>query len=335
MSAQRNGAVANQEALEVGEWIFTCRAGYESTLLEELKSQKCKPKLWAESVVVAAAFPKAALVFCRMAFQVKTVCDSLASVRGALPKFRTCVQVWTPDSDAGNKRSSEAHDWSEALRSTRPEDFASPWKAFEAGGQLTQVCLLPDQTAVVGIVLARDAMSLAAGGKTRMKRTESAPSRAAMKLDEALDWYRVEPGKGEVCVDLGSAPGGWTRRLVERGAKVLSVDTGKLEKDLMAHKKVQHFTMSAFEFEPAQPVDWVFCDMAWRPLEVAQLLGKWARKAWAIHLVANFKLPMKDKLNAVNRIQSTLAAAGWSQIKIRQLYHDRDEVTALAIRRAK
>jgi 23S rRNA (cytidine2498-2'-O)-methyltransferase len=324
-----------QQVIEVGEWLFTCRAQFEGMLFNELKIAKCKPKPLGAAFVSAQEFPKTDPVFCRMAFQVTSIVHTYAEVLAALPKFKTCVQVWTPDSDEGNKRSSLAHQWQQDIHAARPTDFQSPWKSFEAGHTLTQVCLFPDGTAVVGHILAREAMSLAAGGKTRMKRTESAPSRAAMKLDEALDWHRMEPGKGEVCVDLGSAPGGWTRRLIERGSKVLSVDTGQLDADLMQHKKVQHFTMSSFDFVPPHPVDWVFCDMAWRPLEVAQLLGKWARNAWAMHLVANFKLPMKDKLPAVARIKTTLQDNGWMNLKVRQLYHDRDEITVVAVRRAK
>jgi 23S rRNA (cytidine2498-2'-O)-methyltransferase len=153
-----------------------------------------------------------------------------------------------------------------------------------------------------------------------------------MKLDEALEWLGVSPGKGDLCVDLGSAPGGWTRRLVERGARVVSVDPAQLAPDLRAHPRVKHVLESAFDFAPDAAVDWLFCDMAWRPLEVAQLLGKWARRGWAAQLVANVKLPMKDKLPVVWRVRRTLEDAGWRRVRVRQLYHDRDEVTVTARR---
>jgi 23S rRNA (cytidine2498-2'-O)-methyltransferase len=93
---------------------------------------------------------------------------------------------------------------------------------------------------------------------------------------------------------------------------------------------VRHVTASAFDFTPEQPVDWLFCDMAWRPLEVAQLLGKWARRGWAGQLVANIKLPMKDKLPVVRELRALLEDAGWRRVRVKQLYHDRDEVTVTA-----
>jgi 23S rRNA (cytidine2498-2'-O)-methyltransferase len=96
--------------------------------------------------------------------------------------------------------------------------------------------------------------------------------------------------------------------------------------------RVKHLKSSAFEFEPDEPVDFLFCDMAWRPLEVAQLLGKWARKGWAAQLVANIKLPMNDKLPMLLRVRRALEDGGWKQLRMRQLYHDRDEITVTARR---
>jgi 23S rRNA (cytidine2498-2'-O)-methyltransferase len=79
------------------------------------------------------------------------------------------------------------------------------------------------------------------------------------------------------------------------------------------------------------PVDWLFCDMAWRPLEVAALLAKWGRRRWARMLVANVKLPMTRKAEIVARVRDILVQEGnWKNVHIKQLYHDREEVTITA-----
>lgn len=321
------------EAPTPGRWLWTCRAGFEAPLFEELAWQKRAPKLLGPALVESDAPGELPPAFARMGFPVSRVVATPAEAAAALPSWPAHVQVWVPDTDAGNARSGEAAAWAETITALRKtDDPSTPWKAFEAGTSLAQVCLWSAGKAAVGLVNAREALSLSAGGRARMKRTGDAPSRAAMKLDEALDWYGVAPGKGEVAVDLGSAPGGWTRRLVERGARVLSVDPAQLAADLRQHPKVKHVQQSAFDYAPDGPVDWLFCDMAWRPLEVAQLLGKWARRRWAAQLVANIKLPMKDKLPVLLRVRQTLEDAGWSRVRIRQLYHDRDEVTVSARR---
>jgi 23S rRNA (cytidine2498-2'-O)-methyltransferase len=71
--------------------------------------------------------------------------------------------------------------------------------------------------------------------------------------------------------------------------------------------------------------------MVWRPIEVAQMLGRWARQRQTRMLVANFKLPMKRKAEQVEQIRASLAAAGFTKIRTRQLYHDRDEITLTAV----
>ena len=131
--------------------------------------------------------------------------------------------------------------------------------------------------------------------------------------------------------DLGAAPGGWTQRLVARGARVIAVDPAKLMPELAQHPRVEHVQESAFAYAPEEPVDWLCCDMAWRPLEVAQLLAKWGRRDWATYLVANIKLPMKDKNPLLLRVRHILTEdGGWQGLTMRQLYHDRDEVTVTA-----
>ena len=319
-------------APEPGRWLWTCRAGFEAQLYEELAWRRAHARILGEALLESNALTGDPPTFARMGFRVAAVVSAPTEANAALPTSPVKVQVWVPDTDRGNARGGQATAWEATLTSLRRDlgDLDTPWKAFEAGASLAQVCLFDSGRAAVGCVRAREAISLAAGGRARMKKASNSPSRSAMKLDEAFEWYGVAPGSGDLCVDLGSAPGGWTRRLVERGARVWSVDPAKLAPELAAHRRVKHFQGNAFEFEPGEAVDWLCCDMAWRPLEVAQLLGKWGRRGWARQLVANLKLPMQDKMPTVARVRSVLEEAGWKHVRIRQLYHDRDEVTVTA-----
>jgi 23S rRNA (cytidine2498-2'-O)-methyltransferase len=135
------------------------------------------------------------------------------------------------------------------------------------------------------------------------------------------------PGPGETCVDLGAAPGGWTFVLAGRGAHVTAVDLAQLDPKLLQRRTVRVARQNAFQYQPEEPVDWLFCDMAYRPLEVAALLAKWARSRWARLLVANLKLPMTRKAEILGRVKQILQEGGWRELRSKQLYHDRDEVT--------
>jgi len=56
-------------------------------------------------------------------------------------------------------------------------------------------------------------------------------SRAGLKLEAALDHFRIDPS-GKVCLDVGSSTGGFTQCLLERGAaRVLAVDVGTHQMD--------------------------------------------------------------------------------------------------------
>ncbi len=328
-----------------GKWLWTCRAGFEPHLYEELAWAGAEPRLLGEALVESEGQQGLAPAFARQGSRVvasfqqeslESLATAVAQAVAALPPSAPLVlQAFTPDTPQGNALAAQAEALREAVRGLVPagrllEDVD---RAREAGARLVSLCVAPGVT-VLGVVQAREALSLAPGGRRRMKRAGESPSRAAMKLEEALDGLPFEPARGDVCVDLGAAPGGWTQRLVARGARVIAVDPARLMPELASNPRVRHVQESAFAFAPEEPVDWLFCDMAWRPLEVAQLLAKWGRRGWASHLVANIKLPMKDKNPILLRVRHTLTEdGGWKGLTVRQLYHDRDEVTVTAHRR--
>lgn len=307
--------------------MWTCRAGFEAHLFEELAWAKGAPKLLGEALLESDPI-RTAPAFGRQAFRVDAVVPA-AEVR-AHPK-RGQTHVWSLDTDEGNRLGAQVAALHERLVAERAGlELTTGRAAYVQAAPLFQVCLLDHETAAVGQVLARDAASLAPGGRERMRREADAVSRAASKLEEAFTRLGFEPEGGDLCVDLGAAPGGWAQRLLARGARVVAVDPAAMQADLAKNKKLMHVRGSAFVYAPEERIDWLCCDMAWRPLEVAQLLGKWARRGWARFLVANLKLPMQDKNPIILRARHVLHEAGWEKLEIRQLYHDRDEVTVTA-----
>jgi 23S rRNA (cytidine2498-2'-O)-methyltransferase len=175
-------------------------------------------------------------------------------------------------------------------------------------------------------------------GIPRLRRLRDAPSRSAQKLEEALlvlltDEQRsrlVQPGM--LAVDLGAAPGGWSWIMARQGVRVNAVDNGKLSDTAMATGLIEHIRADGFNYRPNKPVDWLLCDMVEQPSRIAELIGLWFVRGLCRHAIFNLKLPMKKRYPeyklCLKTLRGMLAQSGLSyQLKGRQLYHDRDEIT--------
>lgn len=327
-----------------GEWLLTTRPGADVDLIEELyyADARSAPHPVAPSLV-AARTKKGEPAFARQAFPVhavvenallsRTVGEALAATGQPQP---WSLDVWVPDSDEGNPLAQRAAELASTVRvppAWADKRAADARAALADNGLYAQACLLPPGDRVaVGVLPARDAPSLASGGRLRVHVPDAAPSRAAMKLLEAFAWLDRAPDPGDVCVDLGAAPGGWTWVLLERRARVIAVDPAFLARSLQRKRGLEHLRRDAFKYEPKEPVDWLFSDMAWRPLESAALLAKWARRGWARLMIANIKLPMRKKAEMLVRVREILTDGGWTNLRVRQLYHDREEVTVAGVR---
>ena len=58
-------------------------------------------------------------------------------------------------------------------------------------------------------------------------------SRAEFKIHEAIDYFNIDVGKGSRALDIGAAPGGWSRNLMKRGASVVAIDAGRINYSAM------------------------------------------------------------------------------------------------------
>jgi 23S rRNA (cytidine2498-2'-O)-methyltransferase len=318
----------------LGSWLWTCRAGFETHLFEELARAHAVPEVLGAGLVSSAKRPRMDPAFARTGFLVRARAegplDAVVEALGArlARGGPLSLRVWSADTDEGRRLSSEARTLETALRAAphvqHREDGLVPFAEVALVGAPSA------WTAVYGTVLRHEALSWSPAGRQRMHRTGDAPSRAGLKLEEAWTLLGLWPSPGETCVDLGAAPGGWTARALDRGAQVVAVDRAALAPELEAHPRLRHVRESAFSYRPEEPVDWLLCDMAWRPLEVSALLARWGRAGWALHLVANLKLPMRDKVETLERARAVLEDGGWKALRMRQLYHDRDEVTVVA-----
>ncbi len=118
------------------------------------------------------------------------------------------------------------------------------------------------------------------------------PNRAYLKLWEAFTYLRRFPKPGELCLDLGASPGGWSWVLAECGAKVIAVDKAPLAPHIAAHPNITFQEGSAFALAPADfgPVDWLCADIICYPERLLNLIEKWRTEGQAKNMICTIKL---------------------------------------------
>ena len=181
-------------------------------------------------------------------------------------------------------------------------------------------------------------------GIPRFRMPRDAPSRSTLKLAEAIDEFIDEKGRakrmapGMTAVDLGASPGGWSWQLMKHGLMVIAVDNGAIDQALLDSGQVKHRRDDGFHFTPAEPVDWMVCDMVESPSRIAHLASKWIAQGWCRESIFNLKLPMKKRYEEVERCRGIIDEAlggGGYYLRMKQLYHDREEITAILSRQRK
>lgn len=161
---------------------------------------------------------------------------------------------------------------------------------------------------------------------------ESAPSRAYLKLWEALTLVGVWPKPGELCLDLGSCPGGWTWVLASCGARVFSIDKAPIEAKIAAMPQVDFCQGSGFGLDPRTAggpearVDWLCSDMACYPARLLELVQRWL----AADACRNFVCTLKCQGESDRETIRAFAAIPGSRVL--HLSHNKHELTWALIR---
>ena len=349
-------------------WLAYCRAGFERDLGEELQARfhcaanntkdnsgfviapGARLKALGETAVATLTFARQ-LVLTHTEPVVLTGNDRVNPLLAKLLEFLTFNHIlsvtdcWVeyPDTNDGKALSRAA----KAIEPRLREALTSQNKIAGHAKHRAHVFITPDKQAWVGVA----DMSMSQPdplGIPRIRMPHDAPSRSTLKLAEAFQVFlgdnidaTLQPDMR--AVDLGAAPGGWTWQLMRRGIRVTAVDNADLKGDLVDNAMVKHLRMDGFKYSPHVSVDWMVCDMVESPSRIARLVATWLVNDWARYIIFNLKLPMKKRHAEMLRCHDMIAAACDEAgkplvLQIKQLYHDREEVSGfatLATRRSK
>ena len=337
-----------------------CRPGFEPELAAELgeRAAHAGDAGWARAErntgyvqffsaqghALAQALPLDTLVFARQKLRL------LAELRGLDAKDRITpivaalferaafgdLIVEHPDSDEARPLAGLARSFGNALR---PALRKAGLLTAQADPRLPRlhVCFLAGDHALLATGHPRGS-SPWPSGIPRLRTPPEAPSRSALKLEEAL-MVLLDPDErarwvrpGMHAADLGAAPGGWTWVLARNGLHVTAIDNGPLRQHVLDSALVDHVRADGFRWSPARPLDWMVCDMVESPKKVTARMAEWFREGWCRHAIFNLKLPMKNRWDETRDCLAMFEAQAQRpvQVRARQLYHDREEITVFA-----
>ncbi len=157
------------------------------------------------------------------------------------------------------------------------------------------------------MIASADCSSPFPGGIPRMAEDkEGPPSRAYLKVQEALIRARVFPQRGERCLDAGASPGGWTWVVAGLGARVLAVDRADLDPRVAAMEGVETLRHDAFTLKPEDigPCDWVFSDVICYPPRLLEWVQAWLDSGLARNFVCTIKMQGEPDWDTVDRFAS-------------------------------
>jgi len=166
----------------------------------------------------------------------------------------------------------------------KPLRFPSPPPAAALG---SWTLLAPDHV----LASARCSSAFANGEVAFVEDRTAPPNRAYLKLWEAFTRIGAHPKPGELCLDLGASPGGWTWVLASLGAEAIAVDKAPLDPRIAAMSGVRWQQGSAFALEPAKsaPVDWLLSDIACYPRRLLTLVHRWLDSGKVRNFVCTLK----------------------------------------------
>jgi 23S rRNA (cytidine2498-2'-O)-methyltransferase len=331
--------------MSLSDFVFaTCRAGSEKALKKEVSLQPGK--------LLTPAFMRPQLITWKVQAGLPTdfVFDALLGV----------VCGWS----LGMARSAE--DVAEILKTSDlhvcalhvfprliSEDGLTPdeWAPVEAlADSLKQVCQTSSESHyILDVILGeaeepwfigchpRSAASHPhAGGLPKLTIPTEAPSRAWLKMEQSLAWLGLDAPDllvGKSALELGSAPGGASWSLLQRGMKVIGVDTGAVAACVQNHPNYDHVGLPAsqlpLDYLPER-IDLLACDMNLAPDVVLKYLEPLYLRLKPCWLVLTFKMNdarvealMPYFIQQVRRFAS-------GPVYAKQLHANRREVTLVS-----
>lgn len=175
------------------------------------------------------------------------------------------------------------------------------------------------------------------GGVFPIRLPEHAVSRAWLKMEEALQWADFPIRAGARWAELGSAPGGASQALLDRGMHVLGIDPAEMHPAVLQHPRFTHLRRRSTQTPRRvfRNIRWLLSDMNVPPNYTLT-----AVESIVTHPMVNIrgmilmlKLSKWSQADMLPFWLSRIQSWGYNEYGVRQLYHNRREICVAALQR--
>jgi len=188
----------------------------------------------------------------------------------------------------------------------------------------------------LGKHLHSEAIDPAPGNFPEIPLPEESPSRAYLKIEEAIHRFKPEVHAGMNVLEVGCSPGGATTAMLNRGMRVTGVDPKRMDPRLYRRKgftSVQKMAQLVMPSDLKENPDWIVMDMNIAPLEaidelshVIQCLRMNFKKSLALkHGFLTIKLNDWRFADSIPLYLKRLEAIGFRNLRPTQLCSNRQE----------
>ncbi|MES2199075.1 MAG: SAM-dependent methyltransferase [Chlamydiota bacterium] len=162
-----------------------------------------------------------------------------------------------------------------------------------------------------------------AQGEVHFQESKIPPSRAYLKLWEALTRMGCMPKPGDTCLEVGASPGSWTWVLQQLGANVIAIDRAKLDESISSLPNVQFMKKDAFSLGPKDfpKLDWIFSDVICYPEKLLIWIKQWLDIDAKVNFVCTLKFQGEVGLEVIKEFEKIEGSY------ILHLFHNKHELT--------
>lgn len=223
----------------------------------------------------------------------------------------------------------------ELLAQAPPELFVADVRPPRRGEGVLDVIVHKDDPPWVGFHRHGDAHSPEPGGRAPLALPEDAPSRAWLKLEEAVAWSHLPLRAGQIAVEIGSAPGGASWALLRRGLQVVGIDPGQMAPQVLSASGFSHLQLPLGDVRREQlprHVDWLLMDVNLAPQVALHGVRRIVSMLRPNLRGVIFTLKLNDwkMADEVPALCARIAGMGLSNVRATQLPSNRREICAVA-----